>query len=138
MRVLFLCTGNSARSLIAEALLRHREEDAAISVEAASAGTDPQGVNPLTIEVLADLEIDASSAISEHLDRYIDEQWDHVITVCDRAAEACPVFPGAAERRHWSVPDPAAVQGDHEQRLEAFWVARDDLDGHIRRLIAER
>lgn len=138
MKVIFLCTGNSARSQIAEALLRRRAEEAAIAVETASAGTDPQGVNPLTIEVLAEAGIDAAAAVSEHLDRYIDERWDRVITVCDRAAESCPTFPGAAERLHWSIPDPAAAEGGHEQRLEAFRVARDDLDGRIRGLIAGR
>ena len=138
MKILFLCTGNSARSQIAEALLRLRAEQAVIAVDVASAGTEPQGVNPLTIEVLSELEIDATGAVSEHLDRYIDGHWDRVITVCDRAAESCPAVPGAAERRHWSIPDPAAAKGDHEQRLEAFRAARDDLDGRIRELIAER
>jgi arsenate reductase len=124
VKTLFLCTGNSARSQIAEALLRLRAGQAAVAVEAASAGTDPQGVNPLTIEVLAELGIDSGAAVSEHLDRYIDEPWDRVITVCDRAAQSCPSFPGAAERLHWAIPDPAAVQGDHKQRLAAFRAAR--------------
>lgn len=135
MKTLFLCTGNSARSQIAEALLRLRVGQAAMLVEAASAGTDPQGVNPLRIEVLAELGIDADAAVSEHLDRYIDEPWDRVITVCDRAAQSCPSFPGAAERLHWAIADPAAVQGDHERRLAAFRVARDALDDRVRALI---
>ncbi|MEE8336904.1 MAG: arsenate reductase ArsC [Dehalococcoidia bacterium] len=132
IRVLFLCTGNSARSQLAEALLRRRAAQVATAVETASAGTEPQGVNPLTIEVLAEAGIDAGDAVSEHLDRYIGEQWDYVVTVCDRAAESCPTFPGAAARLHWSVPDPAAVEGDREQRLAAFRTARDDLDRRIR------
>ncbi len=82
--------------------------------------------------MLAEHGVDASAAGSEHLDRYIDEQWDFVITVCDRAAESCPNVPGAATRVHWSIPDPAGAEGDHEQRLTAFRVARDDLDERIR------
>lgn len=132
--MLFLCTANSARSQLAEALLRRRAAQAETAVETASAGTDPQGVDPLTVEVLAEAGIDAGDAVSEHLDRYIGEQWDYVVTVCDRAAESCPTFPGAAERLRWSVPDPAAVKGDHGQRLAAFRTARDDLDRRIRAL----
>ncbi|HJM88660.1 MAG TPA: arsenate reductase ArsC [Dehalococcoidia bacterium] len=136
MRVLFLCTGNSARSQLAEALLRRRLDDlAADGTHVASAGTDPQGVNPLTIAVLAEVEIDASDAVSEHLDRYIDEPWDYVITVCDRAAESCPMFPGAAEQMHWSTVDPADATGDREARLSAFRGARDTLDARIQRLL---
>ena len=127
-KVLFLCTGNSARSQIAEPLLRRRAGDA---VEVASAGTDPAGVNPLTIDILAEIGIDASGAVSEHLDRYFDKRWDYVITVCDRAAESCPVFPGAARRLHWSFPDPAAEEGDDAARRAAFRAVRDAIDERV-------
>jgi arsenate reductase len=136
MRVLFLCTGNSARSQLAEALLRRRLDDlAADGTHVASAGTDPQGVNPLTLTVLAEIDIDASDAVSEHLDRYIDGPWDLVITVCDRAAESCPTFPGAAEQIHWSTVDPVDVAGDRESQLAAFRGARDTLDTRIQLLL---
>ena len=133
MRVLFLCTGNSARSQLAEALLRDR---AGHRVEVASAGTDPKGVHPLTVEVLAEFGIDAGGAVSEHLDRYLGEQWDFVITVCDRAAESCPTFPGAANRRHWSFPDPAAAGGGPERQRVAFRRVRDGIDERIRAFAA--
>ncbi len=124
-RVLFLCTGNSARSQLAEALLR-RIAGAQASV--ASAGTEPVGVHPLTIEVLAERGIDIRDAGSDHLDRYVDDDWDYVITVCDRAAESCPTFPGETERRHWSFPDPAAAEGD---RRQAFRDVRDAMERRI-------
>ncbi len=127
-RVLFLCTGNSARSQMAEALLRRRAGE---GVAVASAGTDPVAVHPLTIAVLAERGIDVRDASSDHVNRYVDEDWDYVITVCDRAAESCPTFPGETEQRHWSFPDPAAAEGDQrtafrdvrdaiEQQIEAF------------------
>jgi arsenate reductase len=132
VRVLFLCTGNSARSQIAEALLR---EAGGARVEVASAGTDPQGVHPLTVEVLGEVGIDVRGAVSEHLDRYVDQRWDYVITVCDRAAESCPTFPGAAERLHWSIADPAAAAGSDDARLAAFRGALDDLRRRVEGLI---
>ena len=128
MRVLFLCTGNSARSQLAEALLRER---CGARVRVASAGTDPRAVHPLTVEVLAEAGIDASDAVSKRLDRFLDEQWDWVITVCDRAAESCPTFPGAGRRQHWSLPDPAAAAGDPAERRAAFRRVRDAIAGHI-------
>jgi arsenate reductase len=102
---LCLCTGNSARSIIAEALFREA------GVDVASAGTDPKGVNPLTIEALAEIGIDGSRFHSEHVDSMLGQRFTHVITLCDDAAERCPIFQGDVERLHWSTPDPATVQG---------------------------
>ena len=117
IRVLFVCTGNAARSIMAEGLLRQAGRDA---FEVRSAGTAPKGVHPLTLRVLADAGIDASFARSESIERYLDEPFDYVITVCDRARQACPVFPGDGESLHWGYDDPAAVEGSDEERLAAF------------------
>ena len=103
-RVLFLCTHNSARSQVAEGLLRHLGGD---QFEVYSAGTEATQVRPLAIRAMAELGIDISGQQSKTLDRYLGEPFDEVITVCDAAAEACPIFPGARRRRHWSFPDPS-------------------------------
>ncbi len=117
IRVLFLCTGNSARSIIGAALLRKMGGDA---FDVVSAGTHPKGINPYTIRVLEPLNIDLSGERSKNVSEFIGEQFDYVITVCDAAAEECPVFPGAPERIHWSFVDPAAVEGSDDDRLRAF------------------
>jgi arsenate reductase len=117
LRVLFLCTGNSARSIIAEALLKGAGKDA---FEVHSAGTEPKGINPFTVKVLEQDGFDVSSMRSKNLNEYLDERFDYVITVCDRAAERCPVFPGDPHRIHWSFPDPAAVEGTDVVKLAAF------------------
>ncbi|MCY4616419.1 MAG: arsenate reductase ArsC [Chloroflexi bacterium] len=128
MRVLFVCTGNSARSQIAEALLRERDGEA---FEAHSAGSEPSGLNPLTVRVLAEAGIDIGDAASTHVDVYVGEPWDYVITVCDRARESCPVFPHAGEQLHWSLEDPAAAEGDDATRMAAFRATRDDIRARI-------
>jgi arsenate reductase len=117
IRVLFLCTGNSARSIIGAALLRKMAGDA---FEVYSAGTRPKGINPYTVRVLEPLSIDLSSERSKNVAEYAGETFDYVITVCDSAAEVCPVFPGAPERIHWSFVDPAAVEGSDKEKLAAF------------------
>jgi arsenate reductase (thioredoxin) len=117
IRVLFVCTGNSARSIMAEALLRHHGRDA---FEVHSAGTEPKGVNPLTLRVLADAGIDASFARSKSVQEYLGQSFDYVITVCDQARQTCPVFPGVHESLHWGYEDPAAAEGTEEQRLAVF------------------
>ncbi len=127
-RVLFVCTGNSARSQIAEALLRERGGEA---FEAHSAGSEPSGLNPRTVRVLAEAGIDVSDAESTHVDAYVGEPWDYVITVCDRARESCPVFPHAGEQLHWSLEDPAAAQGDDATRMAAFRATREDVRARI-------
>jgi arsenate reductase (thioredoxin) len=117
IRVLFVCTGNSARSLMAEALVRHKGGDA---FEVHSAGTEPRGVNPLTLKVLGEAGIDASSARSKSVTEYLGQQFDYVVTVCDEARQVCPVFPGVHESLHWGYEDPAEATGSEEERLAVF------------------
>jgi arsenate reductase len=117
IRVLFVCTGNSARSVMAEALLRQHGGDA---FEVYSAGTEPKGINPLTLRVLAEAGIDASWARSKSVDEYLGQSFDYVVTVCDQARQSCPVFPGVHESLHWGYEDPAAAEGTEEERLAVF------------------
>jgi arsenate reductase (thioredoxin) len=117
IRVLFLCTGNSARSVIAEALLKSMGGD---DFEVHSAGTHPKGINPFTIKVLQQASLDPTEFYSKNMNEYVDQKFDYVITVCDNAAEECPVFPGDPHRIHWSFPDPAAVDGTDLIKLAAF------------------
>ncbi len=117
IRVLFVCTGNSARSQLAEAILgRLGGGDFAVF----SAGTHPGGVNPLTVRALAEVGIDWSAARSKSTTEFLDETFDYVITVCDQAREVCPVFRGGHESIHWGFDDPAAAQGTEEERLAVF------------------
>ncbi len=127
-RALFVCTHNSARSQMAEGLLRSLAGD---RFEAFSAGTEATGVRPEAISVMAEIGIDVSGQESKTLDRYLGEPFDHVVTVCDEANEACPFFPGAKERLHWSLPDPSSAEGAQEERLAAFRSVRDRLKNHI-------
>ena len=117
IRVLFVCTGNSARSVMAEALLRQHGGDA---FEVHSAGTEPKGINPLTLRVLAEAGIDASWARSKSVDEFRGQSFDYVVTVCDQARQVCPVFPGVHESLHWGYEDPAAAEGSDEERLAVF------------------
>jgi arsenate reductase len=128
IRVLFLCTGNSARSILAEALLK---EMGGNDFEVYSAGTDPKGLNPYTVKVLAQEHIDASAFHSKNMTEFLGQTFDYVITVCDNAAERCPAFPGDPKRIHWSFPDPAAVEGDEAVKMAAFL---ETLRGLRRRL----
>jgi arsenate reductase len=127
-RVLFLCTHNSARSQMAEGLLRHLAGD---RFEAMSAGTEATHVRPLAIRTMEEVGIDISGQESKTLDRYLGEPFDYVITVCDDANEACPFFPGARERLHWSLEDPSKTQGTEEERLAAFRSVRDRIRQRI-------
>ena len=127
-KVLFLCTHNSARSQMAEGLVRHLAGD---RFEVMSAGTEATHVRPLAVRAMDEVGIDISGQEPKTLDRYLGEPFDYVITVCEEANEACPFFPGAAERLHWSLPDPAAAQGTEEQRLEVFQSVRDLLRDYI-------
>ena len=129
-RVLFLCTHNSARSQMAEGLLRHLAGD---RFEAFSAGTEATHVRPLAIRVMAELGIDIAGQESKTLDRYLGEPFEAVITVCDQAAEACPVFPGAKRRLHWSFPDPSRATGSEEAQLAVYRQVRDDIQACIER-----
>ncbi|GCE25107.1 protein-tyrosine-phosphatase [Dictyobacter alpinus] len=128
-RVLILCTGNSARSQMAEGWLRHLAGE---QMDVESAGTAPSQVNPLAIQAMAERHIDISHHRSKHLNEFLDQPFDYVITVCDNAAEQCPVFPGKATRIHWSFPDPAAVQGTEEERLASFRQVRDAIERQFR------
>jgi arsenate reductase len=133
-RILILCTGNSARSQIAEALLVHK---ASGRFQAASAGSKPATrVNPYAIQVLAEAGIDWSGHAPRGLDGLEREQWDFVITVCDRAREACPIFPGTPIVAHWGMPDPAEVEGNEEAKLRAFRSAFTVLSRRIDLLLA--
>ena len=132
-RVLFLCTQNSARSQMAEGLLRARGGS---RYEAFSAGTEATKVRPEALQVMAELGIDISDQRSKRIDRYLGDAFDWVITVCDRARESCPVFPGATQSLHWDFDDPAAVDGADEVRLAAFRRIRDEIDGEIRAFVA--
>ena len=129
-RILFLCTHNSARSQMAEGLLRDLGSD---QFEAFSAGTEATLVRLLAIRAMAELGIDISGQESKTLDRYLSEPFDAVITVCDQANEACPVFFGARERLHWSFPDPSKAGGSEEQRLEVYRQVRDAIRARIER-----
>ena len=117
IRVLFVCTGNSARSVMAEATLRHHGGDA---FEVYSAGTEPKGINPLTLRVLAEAGIDASDARSKSVTEFLGQSFDYVVTVCDQARQVCPVFPGGGASLHWGYEDPAAAEGSEEERLAVF------------------
>jgi arsenate reductase len=127
-KVLFLCTHNSARSQMAEGLLRHL---AGNRFEAHSAGTEATYVRPLAIRAMNEIGVDISGQESKTLVRYLGEPFDYVITVCDDANEACPFFPGATNRLHWSLPDPSAAKGTEEERLAVFRSVRDALRDRV-------
>jgi arsenate reductase len=127
-RVLILCTGNSARSQMAEGLLRHEGGD---RFEVFSAGTKPSVVRPEAIAVMKEIGIDISGHRSKSVDEFIGQPLDLVITVCDHARESCPVFPGTTKRLHWPFEDPAATQGSEEERKAAFRRIRDRIHGRI-------
>ena len=129
-RVLILCTGNSARSQMAEGLLRH---DRGERFDVASAGTHPSHVRSEAIAVMAELGIDISSHRSKSVDVFARESFDHVLTVCDTAREACPIYPGHANRHHHTFRDPAAVAGTDEERLSAFRLVRDQIREYLTR-----
>ena len=133
VRLLFLCTHNSARSQMAEGILRHMAGD---KVEVASAGTEVTRVHPLAAKTMEARGIDISGQRSKHLDEFRGQPFDYVITVCDRAGETCPIFPGDPERIHWSIPDPSSVEGEETKREAAFQRTADDLLTRIRYLLS--
>ena len=134
-RVLILCTGNSARSQMAEGLLRVLSEG---KIEVESAGSAPSRVNPLAIRVMAERDIDISHQRSKHLREFLSTPFDVVITVCDQAAETCPLFPGKAERIHWSFPDPAAALGSEAEQLAAFREVCSGLEDRLKAWLQEQ
>lgn len=129
IRVLFVCTGNSARSQMAEAMLMAFGKG---DFEAFSAGTEPRGVNPYAIRVLADVGIDWSGARSKSVTEFLDQPFDYVVTVCDRARRACPVFPGEHNSLHWGLEDPAEVEGSDEEKLAAFRRTQQEIATRLR------
>jgi len=129
-RVLILCTGNSARSQMAEGLLRR--DDAGERFEVFSAGTRPSAVRPEAIAVMAELGVDISGQRSKSVEEFRGQSFDYVLTVCDAARESCPVFPGAGRRLHHSFDDPAAATGSEAERLAVFRRVRDELRAWLR------
>ena len=127
-RVLFLCTGNSCRSQMAEGFLRHLAGD---KFEVFSAGVKPTQVNPLAVKVMAEVGIDISKHKSKSAMEFIGQQFDYVITVCDNAKQTCPVFPGHYEKLHWSLEDPAEAEGGEEERMVVFREIRDKIKQKI-------
>ncbi len=131
-RVLFVCTHNSARSQMAEGMLRAWGPD---RFEAASAGTEATHVRPEAIAVMAEIGIDISGHHSKTVDEAPRRPFDRLITVCDSARRNCPFVPGIAARSHWSIDDPSAVEAPPEERLAAFRRARDELAVRVRELV---
>ncbi|MDX2267406.1 MAG: arsenate reductase ArsC [Bryobacter sp.] len=133
-KVLILCTGNSARSQMAEGLLRSLAGD---RFEVHSAGTKPSFVRPEAIAAMADLGVDITSHRSKSVDEFRDQEFAYVFTVCNNAKESCPVFPGQAQMVHWSFSDPAAVEGDEATRLAAFRTIRDEIAERFREFLGQ-
>jgi arsenate reductase (thioredoxin) len=134
-RVLILCTANSARSQMAEGLLRHDQGD---EFEVESAGTRATQVRPEAIAVMREVGIDISGHRSKVVDEFKDESFDYVLTVCGNANESCPIYPGHANRIHRSFEDPAAVEGSDEERLQAFRRVRDEIRNYLTSFTSER
>ena len=118
---------------MAEGWLRHLAGD---KFDVVSAGTQPVGLNPYAVKVMAEADVDISNHVSERVDPYLEEQFDHVITVCDRAQETCPIFPNASKMLHWSFEDPAKAKGTYEQQLIVFRKIRDEIADRIRQFVA--
>jgi arsenate reductase len=133
-RVLFLCTGNSCRSQMAEAFLRERAGD---RFDVMSAGTDPVPVNAAAVLVMAERGIDISHQKSKGVKPFLGLGYPFLVTVCDQANERCPIFPGVINRLHWSFEDPARAQGTEEERLRVFRRVRDEIESAVRRFVEE-
>jgi arsenate reductase len=123
-KVLFICTHNSARSHMAEGLMNNLLGD---TYKAFSAGTEPSKVNPLAIKTMAEIDIDISRHHSKSVDKFIENEFDYVVTVCDHANEVCPFFPGGKNRMHQGFEDPAAFEGDEQEKLKVFRRVRDEI-----------
>jgi arsenate reductase (thioredoxin) len=131
-RVLFLCTGNSCRSQMAEGYLRHLAGD---RFEVESAGTLPSQVNPLAIRAMKEKGIDISGHRSKNVAEFPGQHFTHVVTVCDNARQQCPIFPANSIRLHWPLQDPAEAVGDEEERMRKFREVRDEIERRVRELI---
>jgi arsenate reductase (thioredoxin) len=127
-KVLFLCTGNSARSQMAEGILRHL---AGNHFEAMSAGTEPKGLNPLAVEAMREIGVDISQQKSKDVKNFLGQAIPYVITVCDSARQHCPIFPRTYKFLHWSLDDPAGAMGSHEEKLDVFRRVRDQIARRI-------
>ena len=134
-RVLFLCTGNSCRSQMAEGFLRHMAGD---RFEVFSAGVKPTQVNPLAIKVMAEVDVDISKHRSKSAMEFIGQQFDYMITVCDNAKQTCPIFPGGYEKIHWDLKDPAEAQGSETERMVVFREIRNEIRQKIEEWIKNR
>jgi arsenate reductase (thioredoxin) len=128
VKVLFLCTGNSARSQIAEGYLRHAAGD---EFEALSAGVEAKGLNPLAVEAMREIGIDISRQTSKDVEQFLGQEIPYVVTVCDNAKQRCPIFPGTYKSLHWSLADPAEATGSHEEKLVIFRRVRDEIAKRI-------
>jgi arsenate reductase len=133
-KVLIVCTGNSARSQMAEGLLRHEAGD---MFDIVSAGTEPGTLRPEAVAVMREIAVDISGQWSKPLNQFLGQHFDYVITVCDKAKELCPVFPGEALRLHWPFDDPASAPGTDEERLGAFRRARDRIHARLMVFLGE-
>lgn len=133
--ILVLCTGNSCRSQMAEGWLRYFAGDGAV---VASAGVEAHGLNPRAVAVMAEAGIDLSSHTSDTVDKYLGQEFDYLITVCDNAKERCPFFPSSAEKLHYSFPDPAKATGTEEEILQEFRRVRDLIRDFCERFVRER
>ena len=133
-KVLFVCTGNSCRSQIAEGLVKHI---AGSNFEVSSAGTNPSPINPYATEVMNEKGIDISKQRSKSLQEFINDKFDFIITVCDHAKASCPIFPGKYKLIHWNLEDPAAVRGARKEKLAVFRLTRDEIEQRIRTFIRE-
>jgi arsenate reductase len=133
-KVMFLCSGNSARSQMAEAWLRHLASD---RYDVVSAGTEPAGVNPLAIAAMKERGIDISMHTSKPVSRFIGETFHVLITVCDNARERCPIIPGVLRRIHWPLADPAAAEGDDPRKLAVFRRACEEIEARVRAWLVE-
>lgn len=134
-KILILCTGNSARSQMAEGLLKHITKN---ECEVFSAGTKPSIVRPEAIEALREIGIDISENRSKSVEEFAAEEIDYVLTVCDNASENCPFFPAKTRLIHHSFEDPAAVEGEKETRLEAFRKVRDEIEKYLRQIVENK
>ncbi len=133
--ILVLCTGNSCRSQIMEGWLRFFGKE---NLSVKSAGVETHGVNPRAIQVMKEAGVDISSHTSNHIDEYINEKFDLIITVCDSAKEKCPVFPALSEKRHHNFPDPAKAEGTESEIISQFREVRDQIKEYAKDLITEQ
>ncbi len=134
-KVIFVCTGNSCRSQMAEGILRAYAGE---SYEVVSAGLEPSPVHPRAIQVMKEIGIDISGHSSDEINKYLNDEFDYIITVCDNANERCPLFPGNGKRQHWSFEDPAGATGTEEEIMRVFRNVRDKIKVKIEEFLSSR